>query len=150
MGTRSLTRIIPRQEGLSFRDGHEKGELSYVNMYRHYDGDPAWHGLDLAHYLKDFKIINGIGEGVAMGTHANGAGCLAAQMVKHFKQEVGYINLYPTDPLNSGWEDYIYTIFPKEGEDIYISIYKVYTKECIFVGTPRQLINKYKPNTKTN
>ena len=60
MGTRSLTRVIPRQEGIAYNKGHEHGELAYVNMYRHYDGDPAWHGLDLAHYLKDFKIINEI------------------------------------------------------------------------------------------
>ena len=144
MGTRSLTRVIPRQEGIAYNKGPEHGELAYVNMYRHYDGDPAWHGLDLAHYLKDFKIINGIGEGVAMGTHANGAGCLAAQLVKSFKTDVGYINLYPTNN-EGGWEDYIYTIFPKEGEPTYIAIYKVYTKKCIFVGTPQQLIDKYTP-----
>ena len=150
MGTRSLTRIIPRQDGLSFAEGHEKGELAYVNMYRHYDGSPYWHGVELAEFLKDFKIINGIGGDANLGTHANGAGCLAAQMVKHFKEDVGYINLYPTNNDGAGDEDYIYTIFPKEGEDIYISIYKVYTKKCIFVGTPQQLIAKYKLNTITN
>jgi len=145
MGTRSLTRVIPRQEGIAYNKGHEHGELAYVNMYRHYDGYPEGHGLDLAHYLKDFTIVNGIGEGAELGIHANGPGCLAAQMVKHFKQEVGYINLYPTDEVGSGWEDYVYTLFPKEGEPIYIAIYKVYTKECIFVGTPQQLIDKYTP-----
>jgi len=41
MGTRSLTRIIPRQDGLSFAEGHEKGELAWVNMYRHNGGDPS-------------------------------------------------------------------------------------------------------------
>ena len=48
MGTRSLTRVIPRQEGLSFNEGHEKIELAFVNMYRHLDGYPEGHGLDLA------------------------------------------------------------------------------------------------------
>ena len=55
MGTRSLTRIIPRQEGIAYDKGHEHAEDAWVTMYRHYDGDPAWHGLDLAHYLKDFN-----------------------------------------------------------------------------------------------
>ena len=149
MGTRSLTRIIPRQEGLSFREGHNHPEKAWITMYRHYDGDPAWHGLDLAYYLKDFEIINGISRKYKMGTHANGIGCLAAQMVVAFKTNVGDIYLRPNEG-GAGDEDYIYTVFPKEGEDIYISIYKVYTKECIFVGTPHQLIDKYKPNTKTN
>ena len=65
-----------------------------------------------------------------------------ASIVKSFKTDVGYINLYPTNN-EGGWEDYIYTIFPKEGEPTYIAIYKVYTKKCIFVGTPQQLIDKY-------
>jgi len=141
MGTRSLTRIIPRQEGIAYDKGHKHGELAYVNMYRHYDGYPEGHGLDLAHYLKDFKIINGIGEEASMGTHANGAGCLAAQLVAHFKENVGDIYIRP----GGGDEDYIYTIFPKEGEPVYIAIYRVYTKECIFVGTPQDLIDKYTP-----
>ena len=142
MGTRSLTRVIPRQEGLSFNKGHEKGELAYVNMYRHFDGYPEGHGLDLAHYLKDIKIINGVSEDAGLGTHANGAGCLAAQMVKHFKEGPGYINLYPTDN-DYGWMDYVYTIFPKEGENCFISIYQVYKDKCIFVGTAEDLIQKY-------
>ena len=146
MGTRSLTRIIPRQEGLSFNEGHKKGELAYVNMYRHFDGYPTGHGLDLAEFLKDFKIINGIGGDAELGTHANGEGCLAAQMVKHFKDRVGYIYLHPTTN-ESGWEDYIYTIYPKSGEPCYISIYQVYTEKCIFVGTPEQLLKKYESNT---
>ena len=144
MGTRSLTRVIPRQEGIAYNKGHEHGELAYVNMYRHYDGYPEGHGLDLAHYLKDFIIINGIGEEAKMGVHANGAGCLAAQLVHAFKTDVGYVNLYPTDNL-PGWEDYIYTLFPKEGEPIYIAIYNVSTERCIFVGTPQDLIDKYTP-----
>ena len=146
MGTRSLTRIIPRQDGLSFAKGHEKGELAYVNMYRHFDGYPSGHGVDLAEFLKDFKIINGIGGDAELGTHANGEGCLAAQMVTHFKDRVGYIYLHPTTN-EGGWEDYIYTIYPKSGEPCYISIYNVYEEKCIFVGTALELIEKYKLNT---
>tara|TARA_R100001082_G_scaffold111186_1_gene93937 strand:+ start:157 stop:603 length:447 start_codon:yes stop_codon:yes gene_type:complete len=147
MGTRSLTRIIPRQDGLSFAEGHEKGELAWVNMYRHNGGDPRGHGLDLAEFLKDFKIINGIGYSAKLGIHANGEGCLAAQMVAHFKDSVGDIYLYPIDNEGAGDEDYIYTIYPKGGEPCFISIYDVRNKKCIFVGTALKLIEKYKLNT---
>ena len=143
MGTRSLTRIIPRQDGLSFNEGHKKIDMAYVNMYRHLDGYPAGHGLDLAEFLKDIKLVNGIPLDKESGNQANGSGCLAAQMVKHFKEEIGYIYLHPhTDDL--GWEDYIYTIYPKENEPCYISIYDVHNEKCIFVGQPKDLIKKYK------
>jgi len=147
MGTRSLTRIIPRQDGLSFNEGHEKCNLSYLNMYRQYDGSPYGHGLELAEFLKDFKIINGIGGDSEIGTHANGSGCLAAQMVKYFKERVGDIYLYPNND-DRGWEDYIYTIYPKEGEPCYISIWSAFEDKdgrCIFVGTALELIEKYTP-----
>ena len=144
MGTRSLTRIIPRQDGLSFNEGHEKVELSHVNMYRQFDGYPEGHGLELAEFLKDFNIINGIGSSTELGTHANGSGCLAAQMVKHFKEIVGNIYLHPhNDDL--GWEEYIYTVYPKGGEPCYISIWSVFEERCIFVGTALELIDKYTP-----
>ena len=143
MGTRSLTRIIPRQEGLSFNEGHTLQELSHVNMYRHLDGYPEGHGLELAEFLKDIKIVNGIPLDKESGNQANGSGCLAAQMVKHFKDGVGDIYLHPhTDDL--GWEDYIYTVYPKENELCYISIYDVHNEKCIFVGQPKDLIKKYK------
>ena len=144
MGTRSLTRVIPRQEGLSFNEGHEKVELAYVNMHRHLDGYPEGHGLDLAEFLKDIDIVNGVPlERSRMRFQANGSGCLAAQMVKHFKEGIGYIYLYPHDN-ESGWEDYIYTVYPKTGEETFISIYDVHNERCIFVGTPSKLIKKYK------
>ena len=146
MGTRSLTRIIPRQEGLSFNEGHTLQELSHVNMYRHLDGYPEGHGLELAEFLKDVEIIRGVPLVNKTRYMANGSGCLAAQMVKHFKDGVGDIYLHPHDK-DSGWEDYIYTIYPKENEPCYIAIYEVYNKKCIFVGTALDLIKKYKTNT---
>ena len=144
MGTRSLTRIIPRQDGLSFNEGHKKIDMAYVNMYRQYDGYPEGHGLELAEFLKDIEIINGISGDTT--NQANGSGCLAAQMVKHFKEDIGYIYLHPHDN-ESGWEDYIYTVYPKTGEETFISIYDVRKKKCIFVVTPEKLLKKYKTNT---
>jgi len=146
MGTRSLTRVIPRQEGLAYNQGHLHPEKAVVNMYRQYDGYPNGHGIDLAEFLKDIKIVNGIQytSSVLEILIANGEGCLAAQMVKHFKDGVGniYLELCKGEPGDCG-DEYIYTLFPKPGEPTYIAIYDVITKECIFVGTPHDLIEKY-------
>lgn len=142
MGTRSLTRVIPRQKGLPYDEGHKHVEKSLVNMYRQYDGYPQGHGLDLAEFLSEFTMVNGLVEDSYRGKIANGSGCLAAQLVQHFKDGPGNVYL---EALNDEdcWEEYIYTLFPKEGEPTFISIYDVYAKECIFVGTPSDLQTKY-------
>ena len=142
MGTRSLTRVIPRQKGLPYDEGHKHVEKSLVNMYRQYDGYPQGHGLDLAEFLSEFTMVNGLVADSYKGKVANGSGCLAAQLVQHFKDGPGNIYL---EALNDGdhWEEYIYTLFPKEGEPTFISIYDVYAKECIFVGTSADLQTKY-------
>ena len=64
-------------------------------------------------------------------------------MVKHFKEDIGYIYFHPHDN-ESGWEDYIYNVYPKTGEETFISIYDVHNEKCIFVGQPKDLIKKYK------
>ena len=144
MGTRSLTRVIPRQEGLSFSEGHDHVEKSVINMYRQFDGYPEGHGIDLAEFLDDFTVVNGLGCKDRPAKLANGTGCLAAQLVSHFKEGPGQIYLEGLEGEPSDhWEEYIYTIYPKENEPTYISIYDVYEKECIFVGTTADLLHKY-------
>ncbi len=145
MGTRSLTRVIPRQKGLSYQDGHKHPEKAVVNIYRQYDGYPDGLGLELAEFLSDFTIVDGFKLG-DKSRIANGAGCLAAQLVAYLKDGPGNVYLEPIT-LHSKpgdmWEEYIYTIYPKEGEPTYISIYEVYGDEVIFVGTPKDLQSKY-------
>ena len=143
MGTRSLTRVIPRQKGLSYADGHLHPEKSVVNIYRQYDGYPEGHGQDLAEFLSEFTIVNGLS--IPKPTKvANGTGCLAAQLVQYLKDGPGgiYLEKCNGEPGDS-WEEYIYTIYPKEGEPTYISIYEVYGGEVIFVGTSEDLQTKY-------
>ena len=144
MGTRSLTRVIPRQEGLSFSEGHEHGDKSVVNIYRQYDGYPDGLGLELAGFLSEFTVVNGLGADSYKSRIANGYGCLAAQLVEFLKDGPGnvYLELLDGD-AGDHWEQYIYTLYPKESEPTYISIYDVYAKECIFVGTPKDLQTKY-------
>lgn len=143
MGTRSLTRVIPRQKGLSYSDGHLHPEKAVVNMYRQYDGYPEGHGQDLADFLSEFVTVNGLKLNEPRKV-ANGTGCLAAQLVKHFKDDAGGIYLETCDgEPGDCMEQYIYTVYPKEDEPTYISIYDVYSREVIFVGTPLDLQTKY-------
>ena len=145
MGTRSLTRVIPRQKGLSYDDGHNHVEKSVVNIYRQYDGYPTGMGLDLAGFLSELDIVDGFNLPTPSRI-ANGTGCLAAQLVQYLKDGPGNVYLEPIT-LHSKpgdmWEDYIYTIYPKEGEPTYMSIYDVFDKKCIFVGTAEDLQTKY-------
>lgn len=88
-------------------------------MYRQYDGYLEGHGKELADFLNGIEMINGITVGARQnyGTHANGVGCLAAQMVSHFKNgEIGGIYL---ESVDSGLEDYNYVLHfdYQEGED---------------------------------
>lgn len=153
MGTRSLTRVIDRQEGLSFAKGHLAKNVgkSYVNMYRQFDGYMEGMGVDLAEFLLPFTIVNGI----SMNENrkiANGSGCLAAQLVAHFKEAAGGIYLHQTEGKPGAcWEEYIYTIFvtnDSEKESITIAVYDVWNSENIFVGTPAELLEKVKSKQK--
>ncbi len=142
MGTRSLTRIIPRQEGLAYNKAHEKPELALVNIYQQYDGYPEYMAVEYAKWLKDLSIGNGISGNPELNEFANGPGCFAAQFVKHFKDRPGGLYLSLIDEYY-GWADYIYTLFPKEGEETYMSIYDTRDKEVIFVGKPAAALEKY-------
>jgi len=105
MGTRSLTRVI---ETYKDDNGKEKKQL-LVTMYRQYDGYPSGHGQELADFLNAGKVVNGLGVGNTQ-KQFNGAGCLAAQMVSHFKgDEAGGIYLYPNNTKDA-WQNYEYHV----------------------------------------
>ncbi len=99
MGTRCITIILD-----------ERGD-ELVRMYRQFDGYPEGHGQELASYLDGFQIINGIGVDVPEKC-ANGMGCLAAQIITHFKNDHPLGGIY-IDSVNGSFigVDYIYTIY---------------------------------------
>ena len=148
MGTRSLTRVIDRQEGLSFAKGHLAKNVgkSYINMYKQYDGYKEGMGVDLAEFLLPFTVVNGMRLDEDRKI-ANGSGCLAAQIVTHFKTDAGGIYLHTTEGKPGDcWEEYIYTIFVtdnQEKDNIIIAVYDVWKKDTIFVGTPAELLTKH-------
>lgn len=120
MGTRSITKV---------RD--EDGNTVCV-MYRHMDGYVSEHGHELARFLIDGgPVLNGL----QRKTQFNGAGCLAAQMVAHFKNGPGGIYLYPHDAAD---EEYTYVIDARAEHDIVVT---VHNREEIFKGSPTELLN---------
>ena len=74
---------------------------------------------------KDIKIVNGIPVGGTTNKIANGMGCLAAQIVEHFKNGPAYFYLYPSDTRDYG-EEYIYTIYTKKDEGLCIKVETTY------------------------
>jgi hypothetical protein len=102
MGTRSITRI---------HSGNKRSPV-YATFYRQMDGYFEGHGADLHEFLNGFTVVNGIGS--IKGKTANGMGCLAAQIIAHFKNEMGVGGIYMTFPNDS--QEYDYDIFVKNGQ----------------------------------
>jgi len=102
MGTRCLTFVYDHGKPI-------------VNLYRQYDGYPSGHGAELAEFLGQFAAItNGISMDETRKT-ANGMGCLAAQLVAHFKQSVGGFYIHSVEDTDCG-QDYEYHVYEKAGE----------------------------------
>ena len=138
MSTRSLVRFATREEGVSFSEHPERVE---VQVYKHYDGYPQGHPLELAKFLKDFKIVNGIPY-PDPDRVANGLGCLAAQYVAAFKMKAGdlYLEHQDTDHYDV---EYITYVWGTEYKDIWMSIFAASEDTAMFVGKPQQLIDRY-------
>ena len=101
MGTRSLT---------IFNDEWKNEEI--VVFYRQYDGYPEGHGTELLTFIDNMKIVNGISL-YKNEKIANGMGCLAAQVISHFKEETGKFYLYSAGTRDIG-EEFIYTLYYTE------------------------------------
>jgi len=107
MGTRSLTFVYDEQDVI-------------INMYRQYDGYPSGHGLELAEFLAQFTMVNGLSVNETRKV-ANGMGCLAAQLVSNFKVgEAGQFYLYPATATDCG-QDYEYHVY-KDAQGLRVRI----------------------------
>ena len=122
MSTRAQIRFATRQAGQSF---NEQPDIWHAQFYKHSDGYPEGLGLDIADSIMNTEPING----------------------------------WEIEPLTHkhGDLDFIYYIWQAPGKETFISIFEtnqmgycetcgqdVLTKDqCIFVGMPTELINKY-------
>ena len=129
MSTRAQVRFATREDGVSFSEHPEKINAQF---YVHSDGYPEGLGLDIA---KSFT-------------------------------EYGKIGTWEIEDLDTkhGDLEYIYYIWQVKGKSTWISIFEVgweqaceccgsiktedqWQDNCIFVGEPDKLIEKYKQNT---
>jgi len=123
MGTRSNTVVYDEY----FNDG---SSVQILNLYRQHDGHTDGHGAELLAFLEPMTIVNGITTGLA--NIANGSGCLAAQLVAHFKKRVG--DFYIMAPLGEENEnDYTYKIYVSGGPE-YITMEVWEYDDLIFSG----------------
>ena len=140
MATRATIRVVKREEGVSFS---EKTDNYHTQIYHHYDGYPEGLGVTLASYLSDISVVNGLGGLIT--PKANGLGCLVAQLVCHLKAPDGEIregNVYVgSKDAKRSWIDYEYYVWAAENKSVWISIFD--NEECLFVGEPDGLLEKY-------
>ena len=104
MGTRSLT---------IFNDKYSWKDEEIVVFYRQYDGYPEGHGTDLLTFIDNMESRNGMG-------------CLAAQVISHFKEETGKFYLYSAGTRDIG-EEFIYTLY-YENDELKIKVQDTYDK----------------------
>ena len=120
MSTRAQIRFATREEGVTFSEHPEK---IHAQFYVNSDGYPEGLGLDIAESILNSNSSYGVsGWEIESLTH------------RHADLE------------------YIYYIWQTLGKTTWISIFEVQpfvdqVGECIFVGEPQKLIDKYKINT---
>ena len=154
MGTRSLTRVI---ESWKDEKTNKVKKEKIVCMYRQYDGYPSGMGADLVEFLSGSKVVNGLGiDDMNSKRVFNGAGCLAAQLVAHFKEGAGGFYLYNPNVKDCGqnyeyeievnWESKEVTLRcievgymskNRKGEDIYVN-----KKRILFEGKAEDFLTE--------
>ena len=140
MATRGKISIAKREEGVSFS---EIPNRTIVDIYNHWDSYPEGLGVTLGWYLSGKKIVNGLGNKDNEDLVYNGMGCLAASLVAYLKDGPGDVYIEDSERPHT-WIDYHYYIWGNEGKSIWISIFS--GNECIFVGEPEDLLDKYDKN----
>ena len=125
MSTRATIRFATREDGVSFSEHPEK---IHAQFYVHSDGYPEGLGLQIADSIENYCKVN--------------------------NWEIESLD------AKHGDLEYIYYVWQKPNDSTWISIFEVnvfnmdecetcgqpvkYKDECIFVGEPRKLIEKYK------
>lgn len=105
----------------------DQDEDVYLVMYTHWDGYPKYHGMALARFLEPIKMVVGLMDGYELLPVANGAGCLAAQILAHFKRAPGdhYLVIDPVQNYKDKDDcvDYHYVVRVDKEEAITIACF---------------------------
>ena len=113
MGTRSLTYVYTEQAEFQ---GKVYKPRPLICMYRQYDGYPTGHGKEIAVFLKEMRVVNGLGVGEDNTMTANGMGCLAAQLVANFKVEAGQFYMEEAKLKKDCGQEYEYHVYENKVE----------------------------------
>lgn len=97
-----------------------------ANVHGRWDGYPTGHGAELAKFLDARQMCNGLPSISATQdengkTYANGAGCLAAQLVAALKTKPGDIYLVAGDENTDHAQDYTYVV-SADHESIHVEV----------------------------
>ena len=147
MGTRSTYTI--------FETWENKRKQTITNIYFQFDGYPTGHPLDVAKWLSEHQVVNGFGS--KDEKVFNGAGCLAAQLIKKFKDGVGGIYIIPKSQSGNSGESYAYHIIvDMVRKTIRFEAYQMNKYEVggtkslkIFTGTPQEFCKKFEKDDET-
>ena len=119
MSTRAQVRCATREEGVTFSEMTDK---FHAQFYKHHDGYPEGLGVDLATTL--------------LGGNSSTAVPLEIDSLDTRRGDTEYMYYIWQAPLKTTWVS-IFELkqWSDEGD------------ECIFVGEPQKLLDKYKLNT---
>ena len=118
MATRSIIRFAKREAGVTFNEHPESWDAQF---YAHWDGYPSHRGVEIAESILSGQKIEG--------------------------WEIDFLSTRHCDL------EYVYYVWQHPLKETWISIFgdngygTAEEMECIFVGKPQKLIEKYKPNT---
>ena len=119
MSTRAQVRFATREVGVNFNEHPEK---FHAQFYKHHDGYPEGLGVDLATTL--------------LGGNSSTAVPLEIDSLDTRRGDTEYMYYIWQAPLKTTW----ISIFE-------LNQYSDKDDECIFVGEPQKLLDKYKTNT---
>ena len=125
MSTRAQIRFATREEGVTFS---EHPDIIHAQFYRHHDGYPEGLGVDIADSLINKRNVNGRSWEIEDLDTKHG--------------DLEYIYYIWQAPEKSTW----ISIFKIDGKFCEYSDKYFETSECIFVGEPSNLIEKYDTN----
>ena len=137
MGTRSITEVYEMDS---------LGSEIVCRFFRHYDGYPESHGIDLAQWLEGKRLVNGMDANFKKDVDFNRAGTMSIPLMSHI-QGISGAEVVPTDGDSSDYgQDYTYKITYNEAEGFLIE-FNAYNEDLdeheLLTLTPKSLIEKY-------
>ncbi|PCI19445.1 hypothetical protein COB64_03880 [Candidatus Wolfebacteria bacterium] len=141
MESRSLIKVIQLYSHEDHNGIEKTARNILVNIYTQMDGYIEEHGRYLAEFLKDFRIEEDCHPSEDIKV-ADGACCLAVQILVHLQKWKGYIYLLPFDVDECGQRYEYYITVDEDIMTIDMKVIDVLHNKSFFEGTPEQFLKK--------